>query len=42
MTYEAIETAIVERIQPFVPQGVQVVKLPEREDDMSRPFGTGR
>lgn len=42
MTYEAIETAIVERIQPFVPQGVQVVKLPEREDDMSRPFGTGK
>ena len=42
MIYEQIETAIVARLQLLMPSGVNVVKLPENEEDMQRPFASGR
>lgn len=42
MIYEQIETAIVEWLQPQMPSGVSVVRMPENEEDMQRPFASAR
>ena len=43
MNYEQLETDIVARLQPFMPTGVDVMKLPESEKDLEGlPFQNGR
>lgn len=43
MNYEQVETDIVNRLAPFMPFGVDVMKLPETENDLNgKPFRNGR
>lgn len=43
MNYETLETDIVARLSPFMPQGVDAVKLPESDADLrGKPFMSGR
>jgi hypothetical protein len=43
MNYEQVETDIVERLQGLMPNGVQVIKLPESEEDLQGlPFQNAR